>query len=112
MKLGNLNCGEKMDYKIPVHAGYINNKATVTAVILRPKTVSASHEHYTNCTTSHILVKFRKASYSRLPTYIIDLLFFIYFFLYFFTDLKFPAHLPASVPVSLKLSSETIPSCN
>jgi hypothetical protein len=105
--------GKKWIIKFPVHAGYINNKATVTAAILRPKTVSASYEHYTNCTTSHILVNFRKASHSRLPTYIIDLLFFIYFFLYFFSDLKLSCTLTSICScVSLKVSSETIYSCN
>jgi hypothetical protein len=46
--------------KFPGQAGYINNKATVTVVIMRLKTVSASYEHYTDCATSHILANFRK----------------------------------------------------
>jgi len=109
----NLNCGEKWIIKFPVHTGYINNKASMAAATLRPKTVSASYEHNTNCTTSHILVNFRKASHSRLPTYIIDLLFFIYLFLYFFSDLKLSCTLTSIHScVSLKLSSETILSCN
>jgi len=108
MKSGNLNCGEKWIIKFPVHTGYINNKATVTAAILRPKTVSASYEHNTNFTTSYILVNFRKASHYRLPAYITDLLFFIYFFLYF-SDLKLSCMLTIICScVSLKLSTLTL----
>jgi len=53
--------GKKWIIKSPVHAGYINNKASVTAAILRPKTVSASYKHHTNCTTYHILVNLQKS---------------------------------------------------
>ena len=100
--------GKKLIIKFPVHACYINT----TAAIFRPKTVSASYEHYTNCTTSHILANFRKASHSKLPAYIIDLLFCIYFFLYF-SDSKLSCMLTSICSyVSLKLLSVTNPSCN